>query len=222
MKIEKTTLKFLSDLSKNNNREWFKENKDRYVLANENAKAMKTAIETELNKIDEIEKSKLFRIYRDVRFSKDKTPYNPDIRMSFTRAGAHRRGGYYLNMGPNQIHVAAGFWRPEPSDLKLIRGHIATDAKPLRKILKSKKFVDTFGSLQGEQLKNSPRGFDKDHPDTDLLQYKQFYVNRTLPKGLASDEKLVKEIVKTYKAVRPWFDYMTDILTHDLNGISLI
>jgi len=76
--------------------------------------------------------------------------------------------------------------------------------------------------LQGEQLKNSPRGFDKEHPDADLLKYKQYYVNRELPKALATDDRLVKEIVKTYKAVRPWFDYMTDILTHDLNGRSLI
>jgi len=222
MKIEKASLKFLADLSKNNNREWFSEHKPRYLMANDNAKALKSAIEAELNKIDEIEKSKLYRIYRDVRFSKDKTPYNPNFRMSFTRAGAHRRGGYYLSIGPRQVYVAAGFWAPESSDLKLIREHISADPKPLRKLLKSKKFVDTFGTLQGEQLKNSPRGFDKEHPDADLLKYKQYYVNRELPKALATDDRLVKEIVKTYKAVRPWFDYMTDILTHDLNGRSLI
>lgn len=220
-KIEKTTIQFLKNLAKNNNREWFNTNKDRWKSAQANLKDFLASLETEMNKIDEIEKTKLFRIYRDVRFSKDKTPYNKHYSMSMGRAGAFRRGGYYFRIEPHVATVAAGFWGPEPKDLKLIRDHIAADSKPLRKILNSKKFKDTFGDLTGEQLKNTPRGYDKEHKDSDLLKYKQMFVTRELPIKSISDPGFIKEVIKTFKAVRPWFDYMSDILTHDLDGVPL-
>jgi len=219
--IEKSTIKFLNDLSKNNNRDWFKKNKDRYDAAYSNAKAFMAELQELMQKHDEIEKSKLFRVHRDVRFSKDKTPYNTDLRISFSREGAYRRGGYYLKIGPKDCFVAAGFWRPEPKDLKLIRTHLAADAKPLRKIVASKKFKDNFGILEGEKVKTAPKGFDKEHPNIDLLRHKSFIVDKKLDKKIISTDSFMKEVNKGFKAVRPYFDYMSDILTHDVNGVPL-
>jgi len=221
MIISKKNLKYCKLLEANNNRPWFQENKETYQEALDNVKAFKEDLLSELEKIDAIEKSKLYRIYRDVRFSKDKTPYNPDFRISFTREGVQRRGGYYLRIAPGETYVAAGFWGPEPKDLKLIRDQIAQDPKPLRKILNSKKFKDHFGELEGAQLKSAPKGFDKEHPAIDLLRYKQMYVSRRIPNNIVTSSDFKKEITKSYKAIRPYFDYMSDILTHDLNGRPL-
>jgi len=219
--IEKSSLKFLKDLSKNNTREWFHEHKDAYEKVKQNSKEFLAELEREMNKQDQIEKTKLFRIYRDVRFSKDKTPYNTHISMSMSREGVYRRGGYYLKITPGETILACGFWAPETSDLKLIRAQIAVDSKPLRKILNLKKFKDVFGQLGGDQLKSAPRGFDKDHPDVDLLRYKQFIVTKSFKATEVGQPNFIKELVKAYKAVIPFFNYMTDILTHDENGVPL-
>jgi uncharacterized protein (TIGR02453 family) len=219
--INKSTFKFCRALAKNNNREWFHANKPTYQEALANVKEFQASLLEELQKIDAIEKHKMFRIYRDVRFSKDKTPYNPDFRLSFSREGVHRRGGYYLRLAPGNSFVACGFWGPEPKDLKLIRSHIAQDAKPLRKILASKKFKETFGQLEGNQVKSAPQGYKKDDPNIDLLKYKQLVVQKHLPDAVVHSKDLTKEIIKAYKNVHPFFNYMSEILTHDLNGVPL-
>ena len=221
MQIEKSTVQYLSKLEKNNNREWFKSHKDEFQKANENMKGFLAAVEDEINKVDVIEKTKLFRIYRDVRFSKDKTPYNKHLSFSLSRSGTFRRGGYFFKIEPKQAFVACGFWGPESKDLKLIRDQIAANAKPFRKILSSKKFKDNFGYIEGEQLKNTPRGYDKEHPDSDLLKYKQFIVVKKFDIKTATGPTFLKEVVNAFKAVRPWFDYMSDILTHDIDGVPL-
>jgi len=219
--IDKSSLKFLKTIAKNNNREWFHANKEVFQTANQNMKDFMAAIENEMNKIDVIEKAKLFRIYRDVRFSKDKTPYNGHFSMSFSREGAYRRGGYYLRIKPGESMIGGGFWRPESKDIKLIREHINADSKPFRKILKSKKFKDMFGEMGGEQVMKAPRGYDADHKDIDLLKYKSFVVMRNFKDSEVTSPDFLKEVIKTYKNVRPFFDYMSDILTHDLDGVPL-
>jgi len=219
--ITKTTFKFLKDIRANNNRDWFKENKDRYDTAQAEIKDFMESVHSDLSKYDEIERKKLFRIYRDVRFSKDKTPYSSNFRMSFGRAGDYRRGGYYLKIEPGASFVGGGFYNPEASDLKLIREQIAADDKPLRKILKSKKFKDTFGELQGAQLKTSPKGFDKEHPAIDLLRYKSMYVFHEFSDKEVLSPDFIKKVNKVYKDIQPFFAYMTDVLTHDLDGVPL-
>lgn len=221
MIIEKSSLKFLKDIKKNNNRDWFKENKDTFIVANDNMKMFLEGLKTEMNKFDEIEKTKLFRIYRDVRFSKDKTPYNYHFSMSMNRAGAHRRGGYYLRITPGDSVVVCGFFGPESKDMKLIRGHIAQDDKPLRKVLASKKIKDMFNGLDGETVKTAPKGFSKDHPAIDLLRHKQLFLKRHFTDKEVLDKSFIKEVVKTFKNVQPFFNYMTEILTHDLDGVPL-
>lgn len=219
--IQKKTLKFLKDIRKNNTREWFHDNKAYYKEAHDNFKSFAAQVENELNKTDVIDKVKHFRIYRDVRFSKDKTPYNHHFSVSFSREGKHRRGGYYLRISAEGNFIVGGFFNPEPKDLKLIRDQISADDKPLRKVLKSKKFKDFFGELHGSQVKSSPRGFSKDNPAIDLIKYKQFLAHRQITDKLVCSPEFIKEVASSFKAMRPFFDYMTDILTHDLNGISL-
>lgn len=219
--IEKKTFKFLKDIRKNNHREWFHANKDYYKEANENIKGFLNSIEDEVNKFDVIEKKKLFRIYRDVRFSKDKTPYNSHFSMSLGREGAFRRGGYFMKISPGDSMIGGGFYNPNPKDIKLIRDQIAADDKPMRKLLKSKKFKDNFGELMGNQVKSAPRGFDKEHPAIDLLRYKSMYVFKSFKDSEVTSPKFRSEVVKVYKAIQPFFDYMTEILTHDLDGVPL-
>ena len=222
MAIQKSSFDFLKKIQKNNNKEWFTKNKSLYLEAKADMESYIDAVNTELSKTDEIEKAKLYRIYRDVRFSKDKTPYKSHFALSLTRATAYRRGGYFIRLAPGASFVGGGFYSPDASDLKHIRQQIAADSTPLRKILKSKKFKDTFGELMGDKLKTSPKGFDKDHPDIDLLRYKSFYTFHNFSDSEVLSPNFVKETVKVLKAIRPYFDYMSDILTHDLNGISLL
>lgn len=222
MTIQPDTIKFLKDISKNNNREWFAENKPKYQTALENIKSFTKTIEEGLNKKDVIEKSKTFRIYRDVRFSKNKDPYKEYFGCSFVRAGAARRGGYYIHIEVGNAFVGGGFWAPNPADLRRIRDEIAMDDKPIRKIIKAKKFKEYFGQLNGDAVKTAPKGFKKDHPAIDLIRMKQFTVSRQFSDKEILDKDFKKEVIKTFEAMRPYFDYMSEVLTTDLNGVSLI
>jgi len=171
---------------------------------------------------DEIAQIKLYRIYRDVRFSPNKDPYKTHFSGYIERATKWKRGGYYFQISPNGNSMAGGgFWNPEKEDLLRIRQEIANDDKPLRKIINAKAFKDTFTQLDGEQLKTAPRGFDKAHPAVDLLRYKQFLISRQFTDKEVLDGNFVKELCKVYKKMRPFFDYMSDVLTTDENGVPI-
>ncbi len=219
--ITKQNLDFLKKIKKNNNREWFSDNKDIYEEAHENVKAFSNELLIALQELDNIEKLKLYRIYRDVRFSKDKTPYKSSWSGAFSRATKQLRGGYFFSISPGETMIGGGFYKPSPSDLKLIRSKIASDDKPFRKVLNAKKFKDTFGELMGDQVKTAPKGFDKDHPSIDLLRYKSFYVFKSFTDKEVLDASFYKETIKTWKSIRPFFDLMSDVLTTDMNGIPL-
>ena len=221
--IEKSTLKFLKDLAKNNDRVWFKASKNEYDYALANMKGLIESIESELSKVDMIEKKKVFRIYRDVRFSKDKTPYKDHLGGSFTRATAARRGGYFLGIQPgNKSIIAGGFWNPESTDLKRVREELALDPSDFRKIINAKKFIDLFGQLEGQTLKNIPRGFDKESPAGDLLRMKQYLCYRPVSDKEIIEPNFLKKVVDTYKGMLPFFNFMSSVLTTNLNGESLI
>jgi uncharacterized protein (TIGR02453 family) len=220
--IPKTAFEFIKLLSENNNREWFANHKDIYTKEQNHIIDFADALLFELNKHDIIEtptgKKVCYRIYRDVRFSKDKTPYCTYFSGSFRRATKYRRGGLYFHLEPNNSWLAGGFWSPNAEDLKRIREDITFDATPLRKIIKNKSFTDTFGTLQGEQLKTSPKGFDATHEAIDLLRYKQFLLIRRFTDAEVLSESFLKNANQTYKNMRPFFDYMSEVLTTDLNG----
>lgn len=218
MNLQSSSLKFLKDLEKNNNREWFQSHKTQFDLTAQNLKAVTEDIKKGLNQKDVIEDAKIFRIYRDVRFSKDKSPYKNHLGVHFVRASRERRGGYYLHIEPGNCFAGGGFWEPNPEDLKRIRDEIAFDAKPLRKIISSKTFVKYFGTLGGDELKTAPSGYERDHPDIDLIRKKQFVVMRKFTDKDVLDTGFSKEVVRTFEAMRPFFDYMSEVLTTDLNG----
>lgn len=220
--LDPSVFKFLKKLDKNNNRDWFTENKAIYQDAHEHFKAFMAELKKEMDGYDNIEKMKLFRIYRDVRFSKDKTPYKVSFSAGFQRATKQLRGGYYLHLEPGQSMVGGGFWKPEPADLKRIREEIAADDAPLRKIIKSSSFKKHWGSMDGDKVKSAPKGYPKDHPSIDLLRHKSFIVSHSFADKEVTSPGFLKEVMKYMKATGPFFNYMSDVLTTDSNGQSII
>jgi len=220
--ISKTTLDFLKELKKNNTREWFNEHKPVFQIEKTKVTAFYNALMEDLSVHDDIEKLKIFRIYRDVRFSKDKTPYKPHFAGNFTRGTKRLRGGYYLRIRPGESFLAGGFWEPNKDDLLRIRKEFEMDTTEIREILANKTFIKHFGKLKGNALKTAPRGFDKEHSDIDLIRMKQFIVTREFTNEEVLKPNFIEEIGKSYKAMRPYFDYMSEILTTDLNGESII
>ncbi|MBL1280192.1 MAG: DUF2461 domain-containing protein [Fluviicola sp.] len=217
---------FLKKLKANNNRDWFAENKQEYITQHENTISFADELLANINKHDNIEtisgKKSLYRIYRDVRFSKDKSPYKKHWSGGFKRATNLLRGGYFFHIEPgNKSMIAGGFWAPNKEDLLRIREEIALDASELRTIITDKKFIGEFGSLQGEQLKTAPKGFPKDHKSIDLLRYKQLIVWKSYSDKEVLSKDFASKVDKTFKAMRPFFDYMSDVLTTDANGAPL-
>ena len=223
--IPKSGFDFLLALKKNNHRDWFNAHKTTFQKEQEQVELFAEALLRELNKHDVIEtpsgKKSLHRIYRDIRFSNDKTPYKTNWSGNFKRATKYRRGGYYFHLEPGNSYLAGGFWAPNAADMKRIRDDIAFDAAPLRKILKSKIFTTTFGALKGEQLKTAPRGFETGNEAIDLLRYKQFLLIRKFTDKEVLNAGFLKEASETFKNMRPFFDYMSEVLTTDTNGLEV-
>ena len=223
MQLEKQAFQYLTDLKKNNQREWFKEHKDAFQEAQNNAKDIFHSIRIDLEKHDEIDTFKLYRIYRDVRFSKDKTPYNPHFAGSFSRKGESLRGGYYLRIRPGESFLAGGFWQPNKEDLFRVRKEFEYSDKEIRTIINNDTFRSVFGEkLEGDELKTAPRGFEKDHPAIDLIRKKGFVAVRKLSDKEILSKDLIQTVNDSFLALRPFFDYMSEVLTTDLNGESLI
>ncbi len=220
--ISSSTLGFLKKLKANNNREWFNEHKPTFKAHEADMKAFWAEVQQDLEKTDLIDSHKIYRIYRDIRFSKDKTPFKCRFSGGFQRATEALRGGYWMNIEPGNSMVGGGFYNPNPADLKRIRKDFEMDDSYIRKIIKAKKFQDYFQSLEGEEVKTAPRGFDVEHPAIDLIRKKQFYVFRSFTDKEVTSPDFITEVNKTFKAVRPFFDYMSDVLTTDLNGESIL
>ncbi len=224
--IKKETISFLKTLSKNNNREWFNARKGKYETARANMIDFADALLLEMNKHDNIEtesgKKSLYRIYRDVRFSKDKTPYSDYWGAGFKRATKRLRGGYYFHIEDGNNFLAGGFWGPSPEDLQRIRQDIELNYDEWRRILADKTFKKTFGKLLGEQVKSAPRGYAKDHEAIDLLRYKQFLIKHPISDKEILSAGFAKKANDVFKKMRPFFDHMSEILTTDANGESVL
>ncbi|WP_412469248.1 DUF2461 domain-containing protein [Pedobacter sp. KLB.chiD] len=223
--IPPSSFEFLRLLKNNNTRDWFNDHKTAYLQELAYIESFAQHLLDLMNNHDVIEtpsgKKSLYRIYRDTRFSNDKTPYKIHWSGSFKRAGKQRRGGYYFHIEPGNSFVAGGFFGPSSQDLKLIRDNISFDAGPLREILNEETFISSFGTLKGDRLKTAPKGFDGDHQDIDLLKYKQFLlIHRFTDKEVLSKE-FVGHCNLEFKHMRPFFDYMSEILTIDANGLDL-
>ncbi|MBT8204695.1 MAG: DUF2461 domain-containing protein [Eudoraea sp.] len=220
--ITKEVLGFLRALKKNNNREWFSAHKADFQHVQATVKTFYQGLQDALNTHDEIDKHKLFRIYRDVRFSADKTPYKPHFAGSYSRAGAARRGGYYIRLRPGESFIATGFWEPNKDDLFRIRKELEMDATEFRKVIGNKAFKKVWGELMGDEVKTAPKGFDRNHPNIDLIRKKGFIFVRNFTDTEVTHPDFLNTVNDSFKAIRPYFDLMSDILTTNLNGESLL
>jgi uncharacterized protein (TIGR02453 family) len=219
--INKSTLNFLIQLKENNNREWFAEHKKAFEIEQKLAKTFFTSVGEQLGKIDSIERIQIFRIYRDVRFSKDKLPYKNHFSVGFTRTKPLLRGGYYLHIEPGGSFVGGGFWEPNPVDLYRIRKEFEMDDEEIRTIIADPNFKKFFGELKGEELKTAPKGFDKTHPAIDLIRKKQYLLTRSFSDKEVFAPNFKEDVLATFQAMQPFFNYMSEVLFTDLNGESI-
>ncbi|MBT3587855.1 MAG: DUF2461 domain-containing protein [Flavobacteriaceae bacterium] len=221
--IQKSIFSFLNKLKTNNNRDWMMEHKKEYQSNEKILKEFYSSVEASLNITDEISKLKVFRINRDLRFSKDKTPYNIHRSASFSRAGAHRRGGYYLRIEPGKSAMAGGFFSPENHDLLRIRREFEMDTTEIKTILNQKEFKKAFqGFNQENKLKTAPRGFNKEDPNIDLIKLKNYFVAHRFTDDEVLSKDFEDQLMNHFLLLRPYFDYMSEVLTTDLNGVSLL
>jgi uncharacterized protein (TIGR02453 family) len=217
--ITKPTFAFLRDLKKNNQRTWFHAQRPRYDAARAEVVALVDACLTELahfepNILEQDPEDCLFRINRDTRFSKEKTPYKTHFGAFITDRGRKMdRAGYYLHVEPGECLVAGGLYMPPTPELKAIRGAILADAASLRRILRKPAFVRQFGKeLPSERLKTTPRDVPRDHPDADLLRYKSFGVWRNFADRDVVSASFVKEAAKSFRAMADFVHWLNAAL----------
>lgn len=221
--IPKETFAFFNKLAKNNDRDWFNENKPEFKAIETKIKASYNYLGELMSFHDQIEKIKIFRIYRDVRFSKNKLPYKTHFGGSFARRKPDLRGGYYLHIQPNnESFIATGFWEPNKEDLFRIRKEFEMDDSEMRAILNNKTFKSTWGSFVGDELKTAPKGFSKEHPAIDLIRKKQFIFTKKYTDKEVVAENFLNDVNDSFKKIRPYFDYMSDVLTTNLNGETIL
>jgi uncharacterized protein (TIGR02453 family) len=213
---------FFSKLKQNNNREWFQANKAEFKILEGEVKLFMKEIEQRLQIHDKIEKAKIFRIYRDVRFSKNKTPYKNHFGMAFHREKPALRGGYYLHLEPEKSFLGVGFWAPNPKDLFRIRKELEFDADELRTLMADTNFKKYWGDLQGDEVKTAPKGFSKEHSNIDLIRKKQYTFHKQLNDDQVMSKYFLDLVDEHFMQIRPFFDYMSSVLNTNLNGESLL
>ena len=208
--VSKETLKFLSKLEINNNREWFNENKALYLAAKENVENVVNDIIAEVaefdSSVERLEaKNCIFRIYKDTRFSKDKTPYKNNLGASLVEKGPKtlNHAGYYIHIEPGKSFLAGGVYMTEPKNLKAIREAISSESETFLKILNKKSFKDVL-ELQGTKLVKVPQGFDKEDPMGDYLKFKQFTVFHPLTDADVLAKNFVRNTVKILEEICPF------------------
>ncbi|MGB1448443.1 MAG: DUF2461 domain-containing protein [Flavobacteriaceae bacterium] len=221
-RINPDVFAFFSALENNNSREWFEPQKKRFKALEAEVKQFATQLAEAMNTHDSVDRFKLFRLYRDVRFSKDKTPFKTHFGISFHREKPALRGGYYLHLKPGDNFVATGFWNPKKDDLYRIRKEMEVDADEFRAIMADTAFSSVWGSLEGEELKTAPKGFSKEDPNIDLIRKKAYLFTKRYSDQEVLAPDFLAQVNADFQAVRPFFDYMSSVLTTDLNGVSLL
>jgi len=221
--ISKLVFDFFKKLEKNNNRDWFNEHKQEFKTIEAETKQTYQDLSDIMNIHDEIDTFKMFRVYRDVRFSKNKLPYKTHFGGSYQRKKPELRGGYYLHIQPNnESFIATGFWGPNKEDLFRIRKEFEQDDSEIRKIINKKSFKDIWGDFVGDEVKTAPKGFNKEHKAIDLIKKKQFIFTKKFSDKEVVSPSFIKSVDTYFQEIRPYFDYMTDVLTTDLNGVSIL
>jgi uncharacterized protein (TIGR02453 family) len=209
-------LKFLKDLSRNNNRDWFEKNKSVYLEAKSSFEEFLVTLHKELTKIDEnlgsLNPRKLgFRIYRDVRFSKDKRPYKLNMGAGFSPNGKmEQEPGFYVHIEPgNKSMIAGGIYMPNPENLAKIRQEIDYNAEALLRILKAKEFKKYFDGLSDwDRVKTAPKGYPKAHPHIELLKNKSFTVSHVFTDAEVKDKNFVRRVAVVAKHIKDLNDFL--------------
>lgn len=206
---------FLRALSENNNREWFEANKKWYEEARLQAEGILDNTIAEVSRFQDLgdlrAKKSMFRIYRDVRFSNDKTPYKKNFSGMIAKGGRKEMDAfaYYVHFQPGESFLASGIYEPTPEVLAKIRQEIDYNAAEFKAIIEKPEFVMLFGKMQGKQLKTTPKGYDKEHPEIELLRYCQFYfVTNFSEKEVLSDE-FPKKVAHAVRVLRPFLEFVS-------------
>lgn len=219
--IKSATFDFLRDLAANNDREWFLANKLRHDEARNNVLEFTSGLVKALSKIDNTippgldPKHCVMRIYRDVRFSKDKTPYKNNFGAGISHQGKNFNGpGYYLHIHPDGSFLAGGCWMPEGELLKAIRQEIDYNAAEFRGIVENSAFKNYFGSPDTEhKLKTVPKGYTVDHPDIEYLKLKSFTFSHPLSRTTLSGSKAMEEVVNGFAKLYPFMAFLRNALS---------
>ncbi|MEZ5046382.1 MAG: DUF2461 domain-containing protein [Chitinophagaceae bacterium] len=210
--IEKSTLHFLKNLKNNNQREWFLDHKKEYDHAKENFILFVDDLIKKISAFDPSiahheAKKCVFRINRDIRFSKDKSPYKTNfgahITSALSKSDIHSKAGYYIHLEPGKSFLAGGAYLPATPWLKAIRQEIDYNTKKFKQIIENKNFKTYFGAIQGEKLVKAPKEYPKDHPEIELLKHKSFLAMHNIKDAEVLDKQFIQHSTKVFKALFP-------------------
>ncbi len=211
----KEMMTFFRSLKRNNRREWFQPRKPQFEQHIKGPMIeLVAALNSEFAKFAPAyvsdPKKAVFRIYRDTRFSADKTPYKTHIAASFSRRGGERlaAGGYYFSVSHDQIEVAGGIYHPEPDTMLTVRTHIAEHHEELSGLLADRKVRRLLGKLQGAELTRAPKGFDPTHPAIKLIKMKDWILDTNLDASLSTTPQLYREIADRFRAMAPLIEFL--------------
>src|SRR5436305_1071539 len=217
--ITKETFRFLSDIKLNNNKPWFEKNRPRYEGARAEYLGFVTKLTEGIRKIESIPEKEpvkyVQRIYRDIRFSKDKTPYKSHFSSVIPRGPEQKKWPVYLQVRPGQTLLAGGIWDPLPETLRRVRQEIDYNGASLRKIINRKAFLDHFGQVSGARLSRPPKGYEADNPHIELLKFKQLYAEQVFPDELVLSVHFIPELIQSYKAALPFLRFFDAALTEE-------
>ncbi|MCA0231151.1 MAG: DUF2461 domain-containing protein [Bacteroidetes bacterium] len=208
-----STLEFLQELAENNNREWFTEHRKRYDAAK---KEMEALVKDLIKGIGEFEnlpntepKDCLFRINRDIRFSKDKAPYKQWLSAAVGPGGRHSgRIDFYVHIQPGESFLGAGMWNPTPKQLAKFRQEIDFNPEALKSIIEAPEFREYFPEIWGESLQRMPKGYPENHPDIALLKRKQLFFMHKYTDAEVTSPNFAKEIVNGCRLIKPYCDFL--------------
>jgi uncharacterized protein (TIGR02453 family) len=213
--LQSSTIQFLKSLKKNNNKDWFEKNRKQYELAKTDYLDFVTKVLQELQNFDKTllelqPKQCVFRLNRDVRFSKNKEPYKTNFGASFSKGAKKiQSAGYYLHLEPGENFVGGGLWMPMAPDLNKVRQEIDYCFKEFSSILKKPNFKTTYGDMDNSmKLVRPPKGFEIDNPALDYLKLKSFVVTRPMKDIELTDKALIKNVVKDFKSIAPLVHFL--------------
>lgn len=216
----KEALAFLRSLKRNNTRAWFERHKTDYeqfvkLPMQSLISDLQGPFRTIAPEFDVSPKRSIFRIYRDVRFSKDKRPYKTNVAAHFVLRGKPKGvsgSGYYLHIEPGEVYIGAGIYMPEGDQLKKIRRAIADRSEEFLEIITDRGFRKTFGALEGDTLVRVPAGYAPDHPMAQYLKHKHFFVGRSWPEGQCLRARFVNDVAKTFEKATPLVRFLNQVI----------